>query len=177
MKNNSNNLKVFGPNSLSKYLFYIFRAISIGFLLFIIYIDLSFLLSNVEIINARYYISLPILGVVAKGDYQTNVIVTITLSMLYGTIFFYVLSNIFKAFVSETVFTESAIKHLRYFSFLNLLVGPLLYLVTHFFIMQHSDYRGIHNPILNIIFGVTALFIVHIFKKGYAIQSDNDLTI
>ncbi|WP_422349325.1 DUF2975 domain-containing protein [Flagellimonas sp.] len=177
MKNKSNYLKVFGPNSISKYLFYLFRAISVGLLLFIIYIDLSFFLGTAEIINGRYYISLPILGVIAKGDYQTNIIITITLGLLYGTIFFYVLSNIFKAFVSETVFTESAIRHLRYFSFLNLVIGPLLYIMTHFIIMQHSDYRDIHNPILNIIFGATALFIVHIFKKGYAIQSDNDLTI
>lgn len=177
MKINSTIPKVFGPNSLSKYLFYMFRAVSIGLLLFILYIDLSFLLGNAEIINGRYYISLPIIGIIAKGDYQTNVIITITLGLLYGSIFFYVLSNIFKAFASKTVFTESAIRYLKYFSILNLVVGPLLYIVTHFFIMQHSGYRGIHNPILNIIFGVTALFVVHIFKKGYAIQSDNDLTI
>jgi Mn2+/Fe2+ NRAMP family transporter len=88
-----------------------------------------------------------------------------------------VLSNIFKALKEDVIFNHQAIKNLHYFTLLSLWVGPALYLLVHYVIMQKENYRDIHNLILLIIFGIVALFLTNIFKKGARVQNENDLTI
>jgi len=170
-------MKIFGPKSFSHLLFYLFRGLSIALLLLVIYIDISFLAGNFTHENGRFFIAIP-LGIPAiEGDYQINVILTISLTLIFGTFFFFVLSNIFKALKEDIIFNQLAVKSLSYFTFLNLAVGPVLYLLIHFVIMQKDNYRDIHNLILLIIFDIVALFITYIVKKGTKVQSENDLTI
>ncbi|MGK0494284.1 MAG: hypothetical protein ACJAU2_000663 [Maribacter sp.] len=138
---------------------------------------MSFLTENFRQENGRYFIDIPLIGTFMKGDYQFNVILTVSLTLIFSTIFFFVLSDIFKALKEDVIFNHQAIKNLHYFTVLNLGVGPALYLLVHYVIMQKENYRDIHNLILLIIFGIVALFLTNIFKKGVRVQNENDLTI
>ncbi len=120
---------------------------------------------------------IPLTGTFIEGVYQFNIILTISLGLVFGAIFFFVLSNIFKALKQAIIFNRLAIRSLSYFTILNLVVGPVLYLLIHFVIMQKDNYRDIHNLMLHIIFGIVALFLTYIFKRGIQVQQENDLTI
>lgn len=170
-------MKIFGPKSFSHILFYLFRGLSISILLFVVYIDISFLTGNFVQENGRYFMDIPLTGTFIEGDYQFNVILTISLGLIFGAIFFFVLSNIFKGLREKIIFNQIAINSLSCFTILNLVVGPILYLLIHFIIMRKDNYRDIHNLILHIIFGIVALFLTYIFKQGAQVQQENDLTI
>tara|TARA_R110002167_G_scaffold364943_1_gene588222 strand:- start:531 stop:1043 length:513 start_codon:yes stop_codon:yes gene_type:complete len=170
-------MKIFGPKSLSTVTFYLFRMISFLILLFVLYIDYAFLTDNFTHSNGRYKMEIPITGTFINGDYQLNVIFTISIGLLFSAFFFYVLSNIFQALKEVTIFNKKIIYNLKLFTILNLIIGPILYFLIHFPIMNKTDFRDIHNLILHLIFGMIALFLTHIFQKGYTVQSENDLTI
>ncbi len=175
--NNNYNMKLLGPNSLAQYIYYLFRLISLGLLLFVLFIDLSFIIGNFEVVNDRYFMSIPPFGNQITGDYKFNVILTISIGLFFGAIFFYVLSNIFKALREKVIFNKKAVINLKIFTILNLLVGPILYFLVHFPIMKKTDFGDVHNLILHLIFGMIALFLFHIFKRALYVQSENDLTI
>lgn len=170
-------MNIFGPKSLSPILFYLFRGLSIMLLVLVVYIDLSFFTGNFTQENGRYFMDIPLTGTFIEGVYQFNIILTISFGLVFGAIFFFVLSNIFKALKQDIIFNRLAIRSLSYFTILNLVVGPVLYLLIHFVIMQKDNYRDIHNLMLHIIFGIVALFLTYIFKRGIQVQQENDLTI
>jgi predicted membrane channel-forming protein YqfA (hemolysin III family) len=97
--------------------------------------------------------------------------------MLFFAVFFYLLSTIFKTFKAPKLFTDRAIKQLNYFALLNLIAAPLLFLTIDFFIMQKQQIGNILNYLLTFLLGIFLLFIVAIFKQGYQVQNENDLTI
>ncbi len=177
LNDNLYKMKMFGPRSLSTALFYLFRLISVLTLMFVIYIDISFLTDNFTLTNGRYHMDIPLTGAFIQGDYEFNVILTISLVLFFGALFFFVISNIFKALKEKVIFNKGAILNLKYFTILNLVIGPILYFLIHYPIMQKTNFRDIHNLILHLIFGIVALFLTHIFKNGYNVQSENDLTI
>jgi hypothetical protein len=43
--------------------------------------------------------------------------------------------------------------------------------------MDKSSFGNIYNLFLSLILGLFVLFIVAVFKKGYNVQNENDLTI
>lgn len=171
-------MKLFGPKSLSYYLFFASRIAAIGSILLVAYILLSLGLGNYTLVKGQFQIPLTPFGkTYIKGFYETDVIVTISLLMVFFTVFFYLLSNILKTFKAEKLFTSKAIAQLHYFALLNLVVGPLLYLIIHFAIMQKANLNDIHNLFLGLILGTFALFTAAVFKRGYEVQDENDLTI
>lgn len=97
--------------------------------------------------------------------------------MLFFSVFFYMLSNIFKIFKASKLFTNKAIKQLNYFAFINLVVAPILFLTIDFFIMEKPQIGNIYNYLLTFLLGIFLLFIAAVFKHGYKVQSENDLTI
>lgn len=178
INNNKIEMKIFGPKSLSYYLFYLSRFATIGSLLLILFILISLSTENFEMVNGQFQINLPLIpNTKIKGYNQTDIITTITLLMLFSSVFFYMLSNILKTFKALKLFTHKAVKQLNYFALLNLVVGPILYFIIQFAIMQKSDYRNIHNLVLSIILGVFVLFVASVFKHGFQVQKENDLTI
>lgn len=170
-------MRFFGPKSISHFFFYFFRLLAIGTALFVIYIDAAFLTGNFETYNGRYKMDIPLTGTFIQGDYQLNVIITISIGLLFGTVFFYMLSSIFHAFKAKVLFTKSAVSLLKYFALLNLVAGPVIYVLIHFVIMQKTNFRDIHNLILHLLIGIVALFVAEVFKKGFFVQQENDLTI
>ncbi len=170
-------MKMFGPRSLSFYLFYFCRIASIGSIVLISFILISLVTGNFKIVDNQFNIALPFLSeTFIKGFYESNIIITITLAMLFFAVFFYLLSNILKIFKAEKLFTQKAIKQLNHFAILNLLIGPALYFIIYF-IMNKTGFGDAHNLILSLLLGVFVLFIREVFKKGYNVQNENDLTI
>ena len=171
-------MKIFGPKSLSHYLFYLSRAAAFGSIILLSYILLSLVFGNFEIINEQFQIGIPLLPeTYIKGFYKSNIIITISIAMLFFALLFYLLSNVLKVFKADKLFTSKAIKVLNQFAILNLVIGPIVYLTIHFFIMNKSNFSDIYNLFLSLLLGVFVLFIVAVFKKGYNVQSENDLTI
>jgi len=170
-------MKMFGSKSLSEILYYLFRIVSITILVFVLYVDYAFLTSRFTLNQGRYHMDIPLTGTFIHGDYKFNIILTISIGLIFGALFFFVLSNIFKALKQQVIFNKKAIYNLKLFTIVNLVLGPLLYFLIHYPIMQKTDFRDIHNLILHLIFGVIAFFLFHIFRKGYRVQSENDLTI
>ena len=168
---------MFGRKSFSAILSYLFLIVSVLTLLFTIYVDISFLTGNFTLGNGRYQMDTPFTGTYIHGDYQFNVILTISLGLIFGALFFFLLSNIFKALKENVIFNKKAIRNLKYFTILNLGIGPILYFLSHFLIIEKPYLKDIHNLILQLIFGMIALFLMYIFKKGYNVQTENDLTI
>ena len=170
-------MKIFGHNSFSNILYYLFRSVSAFLLLLVLYIDACFLTQHFTLKNGRFHIDIPLTDTSINGNYQFRDILTISLGLLFGALFFFVLSNIFKALVQHIIFNKNATKSLTLFTGLNLVVGPILYFIIHFLIMQKTNFNDIHNLILHLIFGMIALFLTYIFKKGNTVQIENDLTI
>ena len=170
-------MRMFGPNSIASVAYYLFRIMSIGLLLLVVYIDYAFLTNNFDLSAGRYKMDIPFTETFIHGDYQFNVILTISIIFFFSVCFFFIISNIFKALKEESIFNKKAIFNLQMFTVLNLIIGPILYVLIHFPIMNKTDFRDIHNLILHLIFGLVAFFVATIFKNGYRLQNENDLTI
>ncbi|PIB31488.1 DUF2975 domain-containing protein [Maribacter sp. 4G9] len=171
-------MKIFGPKSVSSYLFYVFRFGAIGSLVLALFILLSFIIGNYELKGGRFTIPFPLLSYFdIKGDNKTSIITSITLILIYCGGFLYSLSMILKSFKSAVLFNAAAIRHLKVLAIINLLVFPIVYLSLRLIILNISIMNGIHNLILSLIFGVFLLFVAAIFKRGLKVQSENDLTI
>ena len=168
---------MFGPKSLSVYLFYISRIVSIAIGFFLLFILVSFLTGNFELINNRFEIKIPLMETYIKGFYDVRIITTIALTLIFYILFFYFLSIIFKTFKAETLFTKTAIRQLNNFALYNLIGSPLAFILIHILIMKHTNLRDLPTYLLHLLLGVFIFFIVAIFKKGYKVQSENDLTI
>ena len=171
-------MRMFGPKSLSYYLFYLTRMASLSILLLIGFFLISLLTHNYQMINGQFQMAIPFLPeTFIKGFYRLNILVTITLVMVFIMVFFYLLSNIFKTFKAPKLFTGKAIKQLNYFGLLNLVAAPLLFLIIDFLIMEKQQIGNILNYLLTFILGIFLLFIAAIFKQGHQVQNENDLTI
>lgn len=178
LNNNKYFMKMFGSKSLSTFLYYGCTVITVASLSLISFILFSLALENFELINEQFKITIPLFPEMAiKGRYNDITITTITLFFIFYTIFFGLLTMIFKTFKASILFTDKAIKQLNYFTFLNLLVAPILYITINFIILVKDNYYDFASFLLHILLGIMALFIVAVFKKGYTIQSENDLTI
>lgn len=170
-------MKIFGPKSLSTFFYYIFRSISIILLAFLSYMEFAFITDRFTIKDGRFDMKIHLIGSSIQGDYQFGDILTITLTLIFGILLLYLLSNIFKALKKRIIFSKSIIQNLKFLTILNLIIGPILYFLIQFPIMHHNNFGNIHNLILLIIFGMISLFLTYVFQKGYTVQSENDLTI
>lgn len=178
LNNNLIAMKIFGPKSISTYLFYIIRIGAISSLLLALFILLSFAMGNYELRGNRFTIPFPLFSYFdIKGYYKNSIITSITLILIYSGGFLYSLSMILKSFKSAVLFNTAAIRHLKILAIINLLVFPIVYLSLRLIILNISIINGIHNLILSLIFGVFLLFVAAIFKRGLKVQNENDLTI
>ena len=170
-------MKIFGPKSISTYLFYFVCISTLALGIFTGYVVFSFATGNFESLDGRYKMNIPFLGTYIHGEHKTNVFITISIGLLFATIFLYMLSNIFETFKRETLFTEIAVKRMNDFALINLIGSPVLYILIHFIIMKHNHYRDIHNPIIHVILGLLILYGTAVFRRGFKVQSEHDLTI
>jgi len=170
-------MRIFGPKSLSAFFYYIFRSASVVLLAFLAYMEFAFITDRFTVKNGRFDMKIPLIGGTIEADYQFSDILTITLTLIFGILLLYLLSNIFKALKKTVIFNKGIIKNLKLLTILNLIVGPILYFLIHYPIMHKTEFKNVHNLILLVIFGMISFFITYVFQKGYTVQSENDLTI
>ncbi|MDH7446109.1 DUF2975 domain-containing protein [Aquimarina sp. 2201CG14-23] len=171
------NLKMFGKRSFSTVLFYATRFIIIGYGLFLLFIIISLISNNFIITETNHLqIHIPFTNSVIKGDYSVHTFIGILCFLVFYTSFFFLLSLIFKTFSAEKLFTEEAIKYLRWFTILNLIL-PVAYAVAGILINNRITLDDIVPGLLHIGLGIFAAFIATIFKLGFTLQEENELTI
>ncbi|WP_271765614.1 DUF2975 domain-containing protein [Aquimarina algiphila] len=170
-------LKMFGKKSLSELLFYCTWFIAFGYCLFLLFIAFSFITDTFLSINDnRFAIEIPFTGSFVKGQYESEVILSIIVFFVFYILFFYTLSLIFKTFKAEILFTKIAIKHLKYFAILNLF-SPFVYVIILFIVGYSIGLSDLSTVFLHIMLGIFAWFIIAIFKEGFQLQEENELTI
>jgi hypothetical protein len=94
---------------------------------------------------------------------------------LFGGAFFYISFKSFKEMGSDKLFNSNAIKWLKRFAYLNLAYAIVA--LCQMFISYGVDGFALISISAFIFLGIIVLFIVQFFKKGYELQSENDLTI
>lgn len=171
-------MKLFGQKSISTYLFYGTRIASLGSTLLALYIIFSFSFDNFEVNNGRFRIPFPLFSYFdLKGIYETSVITSIVLILLYIGVFLFSASMILKSFKSEVLFSTNAIRNLNVFAVINLVAFPIFYVVLRIVILKVPIFGGLHNLFLSLVLGILMLFVSAIFKRGLKVQNENDLTI
>lgn len=170
-------LKMFGKKSLSTVLFYSTRCIIIGYGIFLLCIIISLLSGNFVISDENMLkIHIPFSSSVIKAVYTSTALIAIICFTTFYASFFLILSLIFKTFSAEKLFTEEAIKYLRWFTILNLIL-PIIYLIVPIIINNKITPDYIIPGLLHIGLGIFAAFIATIFKMGFTLQEENELTI
>lgn len=112
---------------------------------------------------------------VSTGVFGSTQIIYNIIGMLFVTLFFYFSYRSFKEMSSDKIFNPNAIKWLQRFGYLNLIFGILS-------LVEGIGYNKITTSsffqfFFLVFLGSMVLFIVAFFKKGYELQSENDLTI
>ncbi|USD24719.1 DUF2975 domain-containing protein [Flagellimonas marinaquae] len=91
------------------------------------------------------------------------------------TLFFWLLSNVFKVFYREKLFTQPNVAHLKRFYAANLIFPIVLVAFSSFFI--EID-KGIFIIVaLHLVLGVFIFIISEIFNQGLSLQNEQDLYI
>lgn len=105
----------------------------------------------------------------------TYLIFAFLLPMLAYTLFFWLLSNVFKVFFQEKLFTQSNIIHLKRFYLTNIILPVLLVIFSSFFI--EIDTGILMIIALHLVLGVFIFIFSEIFKQGLNLQNEQDLYI
>lgn len=112
---------------------------------------------------------------VSTGVFGSTQIIYNIIGILFVTLFFYISYRSFKEMSSDKIFNPNAIKWLQRFGYLNLIFG-ILSLVEGLGYNKFST-SSFFQFFFLVFLGSMILFIVAFFKKGYELQSENDLTI
>jgi len=168
---------MFGNKSVSSILFYGTRLITIGYAAFILFVIISLITHNFVITDTNNMeMHIPFSNAVIKGNFTPVTLIAMLGYLIFYGIFFFVLSLIFKTFSAEKLFTEKAIKHLKWFTILNLIL-PFVYPISAIILKNSVSIDDLIPGLLHIGLGVFAWFIVAIFRLGFTIQEENELTI
>jgi hypothetical protein len=152
-------LRMFGKKSVSSFLFWFF-------ILCVTFLFTNFLLFVPELIQSDSIL----------------VLINIT-PLISGLAILFPLILIFNSFRKDTVFTTQSIKFLNLFALCNIFVIPFNFL-TAYYLSEITGYSFFNEFLgliqvfgLNILLAVFALFIGAIFKQGFQVQEENNLTI
>lgn len=105
----------------------------------------------------------------------TYVIFSFLIPVLGYGLFFWLLSNVFKVFFQDKLFTAENIVHLRRFYLVNIFLPTVLTIFTSFFMpIEHEMFLII---ILHLVLGVFVFFMSEIFNQGLHLQNEQDLYI
>jgi len=149
--------RLIGKNSISSLLFW----------LLIIY------LTSIIIILSKMLIA-PV-----KVHLPYDIWATFKLNILYALpqlLLFLVLLLILFVFKSTNIFSKKMISHLNFFAVFCFLMPFIKFLGSYIF-FNKDMFDGEYNTALYIFLGVLSIFSASIFKNGFKIQQENDLTI
>jgi hypothetical protein len=108
------------------------------------------------------------------GDYTTSFLFTNLFTIAFYGFFLWLLSDVFRAFTQDKLFTQKGVIRLSRFYLTNLAMPILFFLVLLVFQNDISDLVRI--MFLHLVIGVFAWFMAAIFKQGVILQEEQDLT-
>ncbi|MBC5773126.1 DUF2975 domain-containing protein [Pontibacter sp. KCTC 32443] len=109
------------------------------------------------------------------GEYTFEFILMMMLGVVgYGT-FAWLLSEVFKIFKQEKLFTQNGVQTLTIFYMANFIVPTVVLLISLFF-EEYIQYLIVFT-LLHGVIGIFAYFMASIFNQGVLLQNDQDLTI
>jgi hypothetical protein len=163
---------------LSKILYSITRSLAWIYLVIALYGTFSWITkSNIHIDGARAVIHYPFTDIsfLILDNNWSYFLFAFLLPFLCYTLFFWLLSNVFKVFYQEKLFTQPNIAHLERFYSANLIFPIVLVAFSSFFIEIDT---GIFIIVaLHLVLGVFIFILSEIFNQGLSLQNEQDLYI
>ncbi len=165
---------------IASFLFVVGRITAFFYLLTAIYTLINCLFEGpfFEIMeNNRFAINFPfttqhfLLG----SEYSWEYVAEMVLGLAVYGLFFLVLSNVFKTFKQERLFTKEGLKNLKHFYQFNLLFYPILTILWSFISVE--DFPFFAMIVAHAIMGVFIFFMAAIFQQGVNLQHEQDLYI
>ncbi|TRZ43529.1 DUF2975 domain-containing protein [Robertkochia solimangrovi] len=163
---------------LSKILFAISRSLGWIYLLIALYGAFSWITdTNIQNDDARTIINYPLTAVsflILENNWSYLFFAFLIPFFAYA-LFFWLLSNVFKVFYQDKLFTQPNIGHLKRFYLTNIILPIVLVMVSSFFIAIE---KGIFIIVtLHLLLGVFIFIISEIFDQGLSLQNEQDLYI
>ncbi|MDF0716389.1 DUF2975 domain-containing protein [Muricauda sp. 334s03] len=163
---------------ISKILYAVIRSLAWIYLVIALYGAFSWITkTNTQIEDARAVINYPFTDVsfLILDNNWSYFLFAFLLPVLSYTLFFWLLSNVFKVFYQEKLFTQPNIAHLKRFYSANLIFPIVLVAFSSFFI---EIGKGIFIIVaLHLVLGVFIFIISEIFNQGLSLQNEQDLYI
>ncbi|KFE97740.1 hypothetical protein IX39_18410 [Chryseobacterium formosense] len=194
-------MKLLGPKSISTGLSYLFLLLFIFLLLHTIYMTFLFGVSYYNYTNSEHL--LPEVIEIGKsrgnhpppfdvyfifkypfsnqqmmmGFFTKQTVMFHSFQNIFFCLFFLFLYKIFNHLNNHNLFTEKIIQQLKIFSIINILYAPLYFFIWVYLFNASLDGSIIITCLIFFFLGITMYFTSAFFKKGYQLQSENDLTI
>ncbi|KUJ50444.1 DUF2975 domain-containing protein [Chryseobacterium sp. JAH] len=196
-------MKLLGKQSVSTIISYLFLALFIFFFLHFIYQSFGFGIgyynwtTSHHIFSETFYVNDEIdYASYEKGKYlffrfkypysnqqmmtgffTLNRFVFHTFQSIFFCLFFFYGYKTFEDLSQQELFNETIIKHLKTFSVINLLYAPLYFLIWIFIFRSGIESGMFMTSFAFLFLGIILHFITVFFKRGFQLQSENDLTI
>lgn len=192
-------MKLIGQNSVSKYLSYLLFIIFLVFIFHLIYFSFGYLMCYLNYSNETKLFAETFL--VAKKQFSEGLFNVFTINypftktsffsavftfrtflgaligFTYFTLFFYSSFRIMKYLSSEKIFSKSIYNWLKIFA-INNIIFLILFIILWYFRWNLVNLIELFFIIILLTFiNISVLYIMAFMKKGYELQSENDLTI
>lgn len=163
---------------LSKLLYAVTKSLAWIYLVIAMYGVFSwFTKTNIQIEDTKAVINYPFTDVsfLILDNNWSYFLFAFLLPVLSYTLFFWLLSNVFKVFYQEKLFTQPNIAHLKRFYSANLILPIVLVAFSSLFIEIDT---GIFIIVaLHLVLGVFIFIVSEIFNQGLSLQNEQDLYI
>jgi len=158
----------------------IVKIVAIGYLITAIYTLINCLFKGPffeTLEKNRFAINFPFTQVhfLQGSEYSFEYVAEMVIGIgLYG-LFFWVLSNVFKTFKQERLFTQNGLSYLKQFYLFNLIMYPIFAIIWAF--ISQEDFPFFAMILAHAIMGIFIYFMAAIFKQGVNLQDEQDLYI
>jgi hypothetical protein len=166
---------------ISGFLYYITRFTAILYFLVILYalVSLTTQWSYITFDNGNYFSicypfsETPFLNGENSWSYK---IFNFIIPLSFYSVFFFLISNVFKGFKQPKLFTDYNVRQLHYFSFANIFIPLLIILLAKMFTETIEEGSG-YVTVIHFFIGIFSYFLSEIFKQGLHLQNEQDLYI
>ena len=165
---------------ISKFLFLIFRILSVIYGLLVIYSAFCLLTGifttpygDGKFLHINYpFTQNPLMNI---DDNWSYILFSFLLPLTLYAVFFYLASKVFLVFLQGKLFTERNVKILRQFYFVNLFIPLPLVLISSLFV--EVEFIVWLLVLVHFVLGIFIFFLSEIFMQGVKLQNEQDLII
>ena len=111
------------------------------------------------------------------GIYNKSFIINSLISSSYFTVFSFVCYKITEALSKDYIFNLKTINWFKKLAWLSILFVPIQIINWFFNLNLKMSASLLYSSLIFLSLGIILFFIIAFFKKGYELQSENDLTI